>query len=204
MLFQVDKNELGDTRLDPKENVAKLREMALKDASKYRIDNQDELTDKKRSEGRRLNYDDVLGRLQRIVPDLTAKEGSPGNLALYCPRTADQLEAAIREGSGGSGTDLFFLLNRYVGGLPKEELPEWGYLGIDTSLIATRETIRGWRTILIGLIRAGVVSYNAACEEFGDPALDPRNVEWMKKTLEWRENGTQRFTLRDIMEARKQ
>lgn len=203
MLFQTDINELGDKRLDPKENVAKLREQCLKDASKYRIANQDELSDAKRSEGSRLNYTEILARLQRIVPDLAAKEGSEGNLALYCPRTSDQLDAAMREGSGGSGKDLFFLLNRYVGGLPKQELPEWGHVGIDTSLIATREHLRGWRTILIGLIRAGVLSYNDAIAEFGDPATDLRNVEWMKKTLEWRDNGTKRFTLRDIMEARK-
>lgn len=203
MLWQIDRTELGDAKLDAKENVAKLRELALKDASKYRIENQDELTDAKRSEGRRLSHTEILGRLQRLVPDLTAKEGSPGNLALYCPRTVDQVDAAIREGSGGSGNDLFFLMNRYVGGLPKEELPEWGYLDIDTSLLATREHLRGWRTILIGLIRAGVLSYDAACAEFGDPATDPRAVQWMRKTLEWRENGSKRFTLRDIMEARK-
>src|SRR5690348_13218553 len=195
MLWQTDKAELGDQRLDPKENVAKLREICLKDASKYRIGNQDELTDAKRSTGARLNYTEILTRLQKIVPDLVAKEGSPGNLALYCPRTIDQVDAAIREGSGGSGKDLFFLLNRYVGGMPKEELPEWGYLDIDTSLLATREHLRGWRTILIGLIRAGVLSYDAACAEFGDPANDPRNVEWMKKTLEWRENGSKRFKI---------
>ena len=203
MLFQTDRNELGDRRLNVEEGVAKLRELALKDASKYKIANQKELTDPKRSDGTRLDYTEIVERLQRIVPDLSIKEGSPGQLALYCPRNTDQLDAAIREASGGSGNDLFFLFNRYVGGLPKQELPEWGFLGIDTSLLPTRELLRGWRTILIGLIRAGVLSYNDAITEFGDPALDPRNVEWMKKTSEWRENATQRFTLRDIMEARK-
>lgn len=199
MLFQTDINELGDKRLDPIENVAKLREKCLKDASKYKIEDQDELQNSKRSEGTRMGYAQLLSRLQKIVPDLTAREGSPGNLALYCLRSDGQLDAALRE---GGNSDLFFIFNRYVGGLPKQELPEWGYVDIDTSLIATRERIRGWRTILIGLIRCGVLSYADAIAEFGDPAGDQRNMVWMKKLVEWREHPTQRFTLRDIVEAR--
>lgn len=203
MLFQTDINELGDKRLDVKEGVIKLREDCLKDASKYIIPDQAELQNEKRSMGGRLNYTEVLTKLQKRVPDLVAKDGSEGNLALYCPRTPGQLDVAIREGSGGSGKDMFFLLNRYVGGMPKEELPEWGYVDIDTSLIATREHLRGWRTILIGLIRCGVLSYADAVAEFGDPANDPRNIVWMKKLVEWRENPTQKFTLRDYLEERK-
>lgn len=197
---ETDKRMLGDSHLDPIENVHKLREKCLKDASKYKIEDQEQLQDAKRSEGSRLGYAELLSRLQKIVPDLVAREGSAGNLALYCPRTTNQLDAALRE--GGSG-DLFFIFNRYVGGLPKRELPEWGYVDIDTSLIATREHLRGWRTILIGLIRCGVLSYADAVTEFGDPSGDQRNTVWMKKLLEWRENPTQKFTLRDIVEARK-
>jgi hypothetical protein len=200
MLIQTDINELGDKRLNPAEGVVKLREQCLKDASKYKIEDQQQLQDAKRSEGARLSYTELLTRLQKIVPDLVAREGSAGNLALYCPRNTDQLDAALRE---GGSSDFFFIFNRYVGGMPKEELPEWGYVDIDTSLVATREHLRGWRTILIGLIRCGVLSYADAVAEFGDPSADQRNTVWMKKLLEWRENPTQRFTLRDIVEARK-
>lgn len=200
MLFQTDINELGDKRLNPVEGVSKLREDCLKDASKFRIPDQDELSNSERSIGSRMPYTELLTRLQKRVPDLVAKEGSPGNLALYCPRTTEQLDAALRE---GGNSDFFFIFNRYVGGMPKEDLPEWGYVDIDTSLIATREHLRGWRTILIGLIRCGVLSYEDAVAEFGDPSADQRNTVWMKKLLEWRENPTQKFTLRDIVEARK-
>lgn len=198
---ETDKRMLGDSHLDAAENVAKLREQCLKDASKYKIEDQDQLQNAKRSEGTRLAYTEILSRLQKRVPDLVAREGSAGNLALYCPRTVGQLDAELRE---GGSTDLFFILNRYVGGLPKQDLPEWGYVDIDTSLIATREHLRGWRTILIGLIRCGVLSYADAIAEFGDPSLDQRNTVWMKKLLEWRENPMQKFTLRDYVEARKQ
>lgn len=202
MLIETDINELGDKRLDPKEGVAYQREKCLAQASQYRIEDQDALTEKDRIYGPRLSGGALLARLQKLAPELKGRDGAPGQLALYFPRKTQELDAAIREGSGGSG-DLFFLLNKYVGGFAKDEIPEWGYLDIDTSLIATREHIRGWRTVLIALIHCSVISYKQAMDEFGDPAKDPRSKIWMKKTLEWRQNPTQKFTLREYMEAQK-
>lgn len=199
-MVETDINELGDKRLNPEEGVIKEREALLKKASVYKIEDQGELQNEKRSEGSRLAFSQLLQKLQRIAPDLQARDGLPGNVALYYPRTAEQLDAALRE---GGQNDLFFIFNKYVGGFPKEELPEWGYVDIDTSLIATREHLRGWRTVLIGLIRAGVISYQQAIDEFGDPATDPRNVVWMKKLEEWRENPKQKFTFEEYLEAQR-
>src|SRR6185312_11079130 len=126
------------------------REDLLKKASRFKIEDQGELQDEKRSEGARLHFTELLRKLQNIAPGLQAKEGSTGNLALYYPRTTEQLNIALRE---GGQNDIFFIFNKYVGGFPKQDLPEWGYVDIDTSLIATREHVRGWRTVLIGLIR---------------------------------------------------
>lgn len=201
MLFEPDKRMLGDSHLDARENVIKLREMCLKFASRYITVDQEELQNAGRSEGTRLPYTELLKRLRKICPTLTVKEGSPGNLALYYPRTSDELYEALTD--GGYSTDVFFIFNKYVGGIPKEELPEWGYVDIDTSLIATREHIRGWRTILIGLLLAGAVSYAEAVKEFGDPALDKRNSVWMKKTLEWREAPAKKFTLGQYLKETK-
>lgn len=201
-LVETDINELGDKRLDPKEGVAQQREKCLAQASQYRIEDQDELADAGRMYGARLGYAALLSRLQKLAPGLQARDGAPGQLALYFPRKEKELDAAIREGSGGSG-DLFFLMHKYVGGFPKEELPEWGYVDIDTSLIATREHSRGWRTVLIGLMHCSVISYQDAIEEFGDPAKDPRGHIWLKKTKEWRQNPLQKFTLREYVEAQK-
>src|SRR6185312_5745016 len=191
-MVETDRLELGDTRLNPDEAVIREREDLLTKASKYKIEDQSELEDAKRSEGARLHFTELLRKLQVIAPGLQARDGSAGNLALYYPRTPEQLNVALRE---GGQNDIFFIFNKYVGGIPKDELPEWGYVDIDTSLIATREHVRGWRTVLIGLIRAGVISYREAITEFGDPENDPRNMIWMKKTLEWRQNPVQKFTL---------
>lgn len=202
MLFETDRRMLGDSHLDARENVIKLREQCLKLASKYITEDQAELQNSGRSAGSRIPHTELLKRLKKICPQLTAREGSPGNLALYYPRNSDELYEALTDGS--YSTDVFFIFNKYVGGMPKEELPEWGYVDIDTSLIATREHIRGWRTILIGLLKAGAVSYADAAKEFGDPALDPRNTVWMKKTLEWRESPHKKFTLGQYFKETRQ
>lgn len=193
---------LGDSHLDARENVIKLREMCLKFASRYVTEDQEELQNAGRSEGARLPYTELLKRLKKICPTLAAREGSAGNLALYYPRTSDELYEALTD--GGYSTDVFFIFNKYVGGIPKAELPEWGYVDIDTSLIATREHVRGWRTILIGLLLAGAVSYSEVTKEFGDPALDKRNSVWMKKTFEWRASPTKKFTLGQYLKETRQ
>ena len=202
MLFETDKRMLGDSHLDPRENVIKLRELCLKQASRYITDDQEELQNAGRSEGPRLSHAELLTRFKKICPKLTSKEGSPGNIALYYPRNPDELYEALTD--GGYSTDTFFIFNKYVGGMPKEELPEWGYVDIDTSLIATHEHLRGWRTVLIGLLKAGAVSYAEVVKEFGDPATDQRNSVWMKKTLEWRQSPTKRFTLAQYLKETKQ
>lgn len=202
MLFEPNIRMLGDSHLDPRENVIKLREQCLKLASRYITEDQAELQNADRSAGVRLPYAELLRRLRKICPKLTAKEGSPGNIALYYPRNSDELYEVLTD--GGYSTDTFFIFNKYVGGMPKEELPEWGYVDIDTSLIATREHLRGWRTILIGLLLAGTVSYAEVSKEFGDPANDPRNAVWMKKTLEWRLSPGKKFTLGQYLKETRQ
>jgi len=191
-MVETDIHELGDKRLNPEEGVIKEREDLLKKARKFRVQDQDELENPARSEGARIPYTELLKRLNKVCPQLTAREGSPGSLALYYPRNADELDEALRE---GGSSDVFFIFNKYAGGMPKEDLPEWGYVDIDTSLIATHEHLRGWRTVLIGLIRAGAISYADAINEFGDPGTDPRNISWMRKTIEWRLHPNKKFTL---------
>src|SRR3989442_1681320 len=85
LLFETDKRMLGDSHLDPRENVIKLREQCLKFASQYITGDQAELQNAKRSDGARIPYTQLLARLKKICPQLTVREGSPGNLALYYP-----------------------------------------------------------------------------------------------------------------------
>jgi hypothetical protein len=199
-LVEVDRNELGDKRLDPAENVFRQREKALSEASQFKMADQGEMEDPSRQCGPRISHHTLLARLQKLAPQLTAKDSANNNLALYFPRNTDELDEAIREGAGLDSNDpVFFMSNKYVGGFPKEEIPEYSYVDIDTSKIATREHMRSWRSVLIGLLKAGVISYAQTVQAFGDPANDQRSKRWFRETLEWRTAPDKAFTRRQIL-----
>lgn len=209
-MVETDIHELGDRRLNPEEGVIRERESLLKKVSMYRVDGQDELEDKKRQYGARISFQSFISRLQKLNSQLSARDGSPGNIALYAPRTPEELNEALRE---GGQNDIFFIFNKYVGGFPKCDIPEYGYLDLDTSLLPTREGwmdngkfVQGhsWRSVLMGLIKAGVISYQSAINEFGDPSLDPRSTRWFKELGEWRKSSNIAITRRQLDEQRLQ
>jgi hypothetical protein len=203
-LVQVDPMELGDHRLDPKESVAREREALLDKVSKKQIAGQKELEDFERSRGNRLQFTEIIGRLKREITDLKVLEGSPGNVALYFPRDGADREATRNEIDWmNPPKDIgFFVHFKYVGGMPKTEIPEYGSVDIDTSGLPTREGwmeggrfIQGhsWRTTLIMLMKAGAISYNACVEQFGDVGTDKRGWRWREQTAPWRNNPDEKF-----------
>lgn len=191
MLIQTDSNELGDKRLNPEEGVAKTREECLAMAALKRLPGQDELEDPKRAFGPRLQFTEVISRLRRIIPSLKVLEGSPGSVALYVPLTHHELKEAVR--AWQNDRDIFFLHHKYVGGFPKQELPEYSTVDFDTSRLATKEN-RGWRSVLIPFIQHGLVTYQAVIKEFGDVGTDRRGWRWKEQTAQWRNNPEVKFS----------
>lgn len=191
MLVQPDSRELGDQRLDPKENVAKLREELLAVEAKKRLYKQEELEDPSRALGPRLQFTEVISRLRRIIPSLKVLDGSPGSVALYVPCNDAELKEATE--AWQNDRDVFFLRNKYVGGFPKQELQEYSTVDIDTSMLPTKEN-RGWRSVLIPLIQHGLVSYRAVIKEFGDVGTDRRGWRWREQTAKWRNSPEVSFS----------
>ena len=175
---EVDRLELTDKRLSPEEVVIKTREDILKQESAKRIHGQDDLEKVERSLGPRLNYTEILRKLWEINPDIRVKEGQEGSLALYVEKRRDEYHPSDFDEIPPNGA--FHIHHKYVMGLRKEELPEWGHVTIDTSMVAHHE-VRGWRSVLIGLIKARVISYRAAIKEFGDPYFDQRSQYWYEQ-----------------------
>lgn len=182
---ETDKRMLGDSHLSPEEGVIREREKCLKQAGQYRIYGQAELENPERALGPRLPYTQFIAKLRYIATELKAIDGSQGNIALYYPRSAEDYAATLREWSERGKNDHFFQYHRYVGGFPKEDLPEYSTVDIDTSLLPTRER-RGWRSVLITLIKQGVVSFNDAVSMFGDVGTDRRGWRWNEQLHPWR------------------
>jgi hypothetical protein len=191
MLIQVDRNELGDKRLDEKENVARKREECIAMAGHKRLVGQDDLEDPSRVLGPRIQFADFVARLQRMVPSLTVRDGLPGNVALYAPCNAEELEAQTR--AWQHDKDIFFMLHKYVGGFPKTPMHEYSGLVTEEYTRLANKEIRGWRTVLIMLLEQGLVSYKKVVKEFGDVGLDVRGWRWQESTREWRNRPEERF-----------
>jgi hypothetical protein len=181
MLIQPDKNELGDKRLSPEESVAKERASLLDILNKRNIHGHDDLIQADRSQGSRLHYGELITRLRRLCPSLLVKDGIEGNVALYIRKSQNEMAA--------SGYDLsmpqWYNENKYATGFPKGWIPEWGHLTTDTDNRAEHE-IRGWRSVLIALIKTRAITYAAAVNEFGDPSGDQRAQYWMEQLLEFK------------------
>lgn len=202
MLIQPDINELGDKRLDPKESVAQKREECLSMAAKKRIYKQDELEDAQRALGPRIHSGEMVRKLRKLIPGLKFLDGSPGNIALYAPRHRGEIEARYYEwyqeqeeaaSRGRKRQDFFFLFHKYVGGFPKGELQEYTTIDIDNANLGTKEH-RSWRTVLIALVRQGLVSYESVVKEFGDVGTDRRGWRWKDTLRKWRNFPTLLFS----------
>jgi hypothetical protein len=174
-LVVTDITELGDKRLNREENWAREVEKSLRLASQHKIAGQAELEDEERSSGPRLQFTEIISRVRREAPQLKVMDGIAGYVALYFPRNRQEMSEDERD----PARDAFFYHHKYVGGMPKCELPEYGHILLDTSFLPTKEALRGWRTVLIGLVKAGVLSYKAAVRQFGE-ATGQRSSRWFE------------------------
>lgn len=169
---------LGDKHLNPEEEVKRQREELLNIRhEKHSFPGQDQgLTDAGRSEGPKTPSGLIVARLLKLNPRILVKDGIPGNVALYAPKS----EAEMARDGYDLTRPQWWCEHKYVTGLPVTALPEWGHLTTDTDGIAERE-VRGWRSLLIALVKQGVITYPQAIEEFGEPVNDSRAYFWFKE-----------------------
>jgi hypothetical protein len=177
--------KLTDKVLNPHESNEKMTEDLLKRCADKRIPWQDELEREERSLGPRTYYTEIIRRLQKINPKIQAKDGTEGAIALYAPkRYPIDYTAAELGGLDKPPNGEFFLHNKYMTGMEKDWLPEWGHVTLDTSKLPVREK-RGWRSVLMTFIRGNVISYQDAVKEFGDPIDDPRAIVWFEALIRY-------------------
>ncbi len=186
--------QLGDKHLDPKEEVARQREELLSDIAPRKAYGQEELEKSDRSKDGHLYYSVLLRKLKVLYPSFLVKDGIPGNVAIYRPKTSAEI---LNEGYD-LGRPKWHNESRYVTGFPKNYIPEWGHYLNDTDGVAERE-VRGWRSILIAMIKQGLFTYAAAVKEFGNPEHDQRSRFWFEQLQEYmneeNKNGRREITI---------
>lgn len=195
-LVEVDITELGDKKLNPEESLYRERELALAQAAKCKIGGQKELEDVERSSGPRMPWQEVIRRLLICNPAIRVKDGTPGNVALYFKKRSDEYTevdevllhspAAARTLNIPVPADDFFIHHKYIGGFERHPMPEYAHVSVDSSGLPLRE-YRGWRSILISLIKERVITYGSAVAHFGNPEGDSRSGRWFEQLQKHRQ-----------------
>jgi hypothetical protein len=170
MLILNDSSDLGDNKLSPEEGVAKLKEGNKKLASAHKIPNQELLENKGMAQGVEMSPADLIRRIQKLNPNLLVEQGG-------IPNAVAVRKFALDEDG--------LLGKKYVTGFYVDRaLPDFSSIIVDNNGLPKRE-IRGWRTVLLALMNADVLTYAQVKTEFGEPH-GQRNSLWMEQTRDKR------------------
>jgi hypothetical protein len=123
-----------------------------------------------------MNSSEVISKIFKLIPhDLFITDGRIGtDLALY-------------QVYGKAQPDLNGRSFRYLFYIPQGRLPEFSQYEFDHRDVPIKEKRRGWRTILLRLIKTGLVTEQEVEEEFG-PALGEASTVWRRTLWQYR-NG---------------
>lgn len=164
-----DSGHLGYKKLDGQGLMDRELELTANMNAKYRMHGQDDLEQQERSAGPRMEPSEFIRRVRKENSQLIVRDGGViGSVALYVyVEPKDRME--------GSEDEPF----KYVGGFPWHPLPEFAHLIVDDRGLPKRE-YRGWRSALISLIKAKVLTYHQAVRQFGEP-IGQRADRWFSE-----------------------
>lgn len=144
-------------KLSTSEHVSRLEELNYgSEATKaQRWDHQDELLDAEARIGRPMRHSDFFLVLEKLVPNLYVVPGRiQGHLAVYQTAACSQKQWGDRD-------------FRYLFYAEEGLMPEFSQYELGERDIVKRESKRGWRTILLRLIKMGLLSEDVCNRVFG-------------------------------------
>lgn len=174
----IDPTVLGDRLPRDKDSIAQKREDTKNFRDKnHRGKDQDFLTNQDMAAVNYIEPFDFIRRLKKLNDGLLFGRGLPGHVSLWVLALDDEPSSP----TFGKLTEVAIAC-----GFPiNKPLPEFSWLGTDSWGIATKEEQRGWRTVLIRLIKGGFLKYQAVKAEFGEP-LGIRGKAWHDQLREWK------------------
>lgn len=140
-------------RLTIAENTQKLRESNYNSPAvqAQRADHQEEMYDDSARIGSRMHDSELVKRLSKYMPGIFVTNGRCiGHLAVF-----------VLHGGASPFTYLFYMNEGWM--------PEYSTYEFDNRDIMIREKERGWRTVLLRLIKTGFITEEDAHREFGHP-----------------------------------
>lgn len=161
-----DSRELGDTRLDGRENIAKLKEKIRQQRKKHILPEQPYLL-MQSAIGAPMGWQELVTKLKKLQPALIIMDGGyPNSIQLRMPDPSN-LDPKDR------GTT-------YVGGFKKKVLSEYDTATTDQWGVADKFE-RGWRTVVLNLIKCGWARKADADRIFGEASGNARSELWARQ-----------------------
>ncbi len=170
-------------RLSVDEHYQRLREENLNSfaVKSQKWAHQDDYRNAEAREGRRMAHNDFIRIIKLMCPDLYIIPGGiRGDWAMYKTYPCRQPRLATPERPEGLDFE-------YLGYCPSGILPEYSIIEFDDRDVAVKESRRGWRTILLRLIKAGMVTPERVNEIF--PEADGEASTVWKRQLYVLRNG---------------
>lgn len=164
-------------KLSTAEHTARLEEANFNSAAvkKQRWDNQLDYMDDDARQGRWMHHSEFVTKLHKLADNLLIIDGRiVGDLAVY--KVYDRPQPQL---DGKNFEYLFFL--------PTGWMPEASLIEFNERAIPVRERKRGWRTPLLRLIKAKIVTEEAVEREFGRPTPGA-DIVWNREMFRHR-NG---------------
>ena len=162
-------------RLSTAEHTARLRERndRSEGVMRQRLPNQEDYKNDAARLGRPLFHSDFIRVIEKLVPELYIMPGRiVGDWAVF--RTYGQPQPRL---DGRTFEYLFYI--------PSGLLPEFSLYEFNDRDIPVREKQRGWRTVLLRLIKTGLVSEATCNKVFGIPE-GPGATVYLRTLYEFR------------------
>ncbi len=159
-------NRLYDSRLARDEVESYLKQDMANRNKAYELPGQEERKNSPARWGHVMHSSELLLRLQRIIPNLHVRDGRIGNDVSLFQVIADEITYLVWTHQG--------------------DLPEYSIVIVNEHNRPVREK-RGWRTVLLRLIKAGVISEEQALKQFGQPT-NGEAARFYLQELAWHKN----------------
>lgn len=178
-----DPTVLGDRLPRDKDSIAqKIEQTKNERQARSKGDFQDLLANKDMAAVNTLRPFDFIRRLQKLNEGLLFGVGMPGCVSVWVMALDDIPDSPTFQQLVPTAIACGFRIDG--------PLNEWSSLDVDKWGVATREgdngKDRGWRTVLIRLIKGGFLKYQAVKAEFGEPT-GPRADYWNMQMREYKQ-----------------
>jgi hypothetical protein len=164
IMSETEQRSLSQSSQQVKEEYLRLYEGNLATRKEFRWEKQEEL--QKKREGRILHMNEFLRLLKKALPDgfnawYTDKGGMANTLGLFIGHPTGT--ALLPSCSHAPGEP------HYIGFVQVPRMQEFEELHFDRYMVPLGSKRRGWRTIGLRLIEAGIISEKRFHEVFGEP-----------------------------------